>query len=799
MHSSFIYRVLFFLLIVSLAVSAFGQTGVAPVAGSGAAGFTGDGGQALGATLNGPTDAAVDPQGNLFIADRNNNRVRKVSTGGVITTAAGNGNAGSWYLEGGPAVSSVLNHPFAAAADAGGNLYIGDFGGFSTTSFTNLYIADEQNTTNSRIHRVNAGDGTIHEVPVPIALSGVLSIAVDAAGNLYVAERLGQRIFRVAPATGAITPIAGTGTAGFSGDGGAATAARLNNPAHLGLDAAGNLYFADSGNNRIRKVAAGTNIITTVGGTGGAGFSGDDGPAVNAQLNDPEGLSVDAAGDVFIADRGNDRVRRISGGTGLMTTVITTQATTECGSFTASLQAPASVLTNAAGDTLFIADDSGNRVWKADLHPKPIPPTLTAITPPTGAPGTQVTVTLTGTGFAGNGTPGCQTGAAAVSAGGSGITVSGITVSSDTSLTANFAIAASGSLGAHAITVGTDGGASNAATFMVSIPVAPPPSLTSIAPSSGVRGTSLTVTFTGTNFDTIAGGTNVTADDGGISIGQVTVASATSLTAVVTIGASETLGIHNLKVATTSGSSGPQAFTVTPGGLSFVYNLPQVLDPAEQTPVQVALATATPDTVTGTLTLTFTPNATNSADDPNVTFVNADTSARSSDVSFPANTTTAHLAMSNGVLQAGTVAGTIELSMANVQDGGVNVASTNGTFDIQVPRLPPVITSIAVLNLSAAGFELQLTGYSTPRDITGATFTFGAASGQKLLTVELKPDVTSPFTTYYQSPASDPTGSAFVYTQPFSITQGTIKAVASVTVTLSNSAGASMPASASLQ
>jgi hypothetical protein len=154
------------------------------------------------------------------------------------------------------------------------------------------------------------------------------------------------------------------------------------------------------------------------------------------------------------------------------------------------------------------------------------------------------------------------------------------------------------------------------------------------------------------------------------------------------------------------------------------------------------------------------------------------------------------MSLSNGVLQAGTVAGTIELSVSNVQVAGTNVATNSSTFDVQIPRLPPVITSVRILNRTSAGFDVEVTGYSTTRDITGATFDFGAASGQKLLTVELTPDVTSTFTEYYQSPDSDSVGSAFVYTQPFVIKQGTVKAVASVTVALTNSAGTSQPQTA---
>src|SRR6516162_6542266 len=488
---TFIQRILILFSLVSLTSQAFGQTGVSTFAGSGTAGFSGDGGAATSATLNGPTDIAVGKNGDLYIADRNNNRLRKVSAAtGVITTAAGTGFNGEWYLEGGPAVSSVLNHPFATAADGNGNFFISDFGGYSTVSFTNLYIAETSNTSSSRIHKVNAANGNINLVHPPIALTGVLAFALDAQGNLYFSERLGQQIFKVVPQSGALTPIAGTGTAGFSGDGGPATAAKLNNPAHLAFDAAGNLYVADSGNNRIRKIAAGTNIITTVAGSGAAGTGGDGGPAVNAQLNAPEGVAADSAGDVFIADTGNQRIRRVSVGSGFISTVVAPQATGQCGSFTAPLQSPVSVLSNAAGDTLFIADDAGQQVLKVDLHPSPVPPTLASIAPPSGAQGAQVTVTLTGTGFGESTNAACQSGATLLSVSGSGITVAAVTVGSDTSMTASFTVAPNAAPGNRNVTVANDGGTSAPVPFAVTIPVAPPPTLTSIKPSSGLRGTS---------------------------------------------------------------------------------------------------------------------------------------------------------------------------------------------------------------------------------------------------------------------------------------------------------------------
>jgi sugar lactone lactonase YvrE len=784
---SFIRRAFFFFILVLPAARAFGQAGVVPAAGNGTAGYSGDGGPASSAELNVPSDVSMDAAGNLYIPDRNNNRVRKLTAStGTIDTVAGNGTIGVVFDESGSATAASLNQPFATALDGSGNLYIADF---------NFLTDIEQNRT-SRIHQVNLAAGTIRTIDTSSPLRGLLSLAVDGAGNLYVAEHTGQKIFRVSPDSGAITVVAGTGVVGFSGDGGPATSAMIASPSHMTFDAAGNLYFADTLNARVRKIAAGSNIISTVAGISAIGFAGDDGPATAAQLNTPTGVAVDAAGNVFIADSGNQRIRRVSAGSGLITTVIAPAINGICGVFAAPLQSPQSLVVNAAGSLLYIADLGANRIWKANLNPTPDAPTLASIAPPSGAPGTLVTVTLTGTGFAGNVTPGCTTGAANVAVSGAGISVGTVTVGSDTSMTAVLIITSGAALGVHNVTVSTIGGTTSPLPFNVAVAMAPPPTLTSIAPSSGVQGTSVTVTLTGTNFDTHAGNTTVTADGTGISVSGVTAGSATTLTAVLAISGGATLGTHNLKVSTLSGSSGPVVFNVLPGGLSFVYNMPAIMNPTDQVPVQVALSAASPNSVTGMLSLTFTPNATNPADDPNVTFVNADTSGRNSAVTFPANIVAGHLGMPDSVLQAGTVAGTIELTITNVQSGTANVNATGTTFDIQIPRLPPVITSARIVNRTGSGFDLEVTGYSTTRDITGATFDFGAATGQKLLTLELKPDVNSPFTVYYQSPASDPAGSAFVYTQPFIIKQGTVNAVASVTVTLANSAGSSQPATA---
>jgi hypothetical protein len=220
-----------------------------------------------------------------------------------------------------------------------------------------------------------------------------------------------------------------------------------------------------------------------------------------------------------------------------------------------------------------------------------------------------------------------------------------------------------------------------------------------------------------------------------------------------------------------------------------------MLDPTQQAPLQLTMGPPSPDPVTGTVVLTYTPNAVASTDDPSVMLVSSQSSTRSVDFTFPSNATSPQLSLPDALVQAGTVAGTIQLTTPSVKTGDVSTPS-DASFTITVPRLPPIITSVVILNRTLSGFVVEVTGYSTTRDITGATFQFAAASGADLLTLELQPGVTPVFTSYYQSPGSDAVGSAFVYDQPFIVTQGTSKAVASITVTLSNSAGTSAPATA---
>ena len=283
------------------------------VAGSGSASFSGDGGAATNAGLNFPCTAIVDSVGNLFIADLVNSRVRKVDTNGVITTVAGNGTAG-----------------YSGDNGAATNAEISNFSnlGLCVDAFGNLFIADAQN---NRIRKV-ATNGIITTVvgtgssgffgdngsATSATINNPMGVAVDSSNNLYIADSGNNRIRKV-NASGIITTFAGTGTSGYSGDGGAATSAKINNPAGVVVDAAHNLFIVDTGNQCVRKIGT-NNIINTVAGNGTNGFSGDGGVATNANLFNPQNVSVDGIGNLFIADSINNRIRKV-GTNGIISTM----------------------------------------------------------------------------------------------------------------------------------------------------------------------------------------------------------------------------------------------------------------------------------------------------------------------------------------------------------------------------------------------------------------------------------------------------------------------------------------------
>lgn len=280
-------------------VSKNGQ--ITTIAGTGVEGYGGDNGPATAAFLDTPNGVAVDSSGNVYIADSHNHRLRKVSSG-TITTFAGTGAPG-YSGDGGAATAAQLWLPSAVAVDASGNVYIADT--------NNQCIRKISGTTITTIagdgEELYAGDGA---AATAAALDLPTGVAVDASGNVYIVDRHNQRV-RMITSTGAISTIAGSGTpsfsGGFSGDGASASAATLARPGGVSVDGAGNVYIADTDNQRIRQVSGGT--IATVAGNNQQGFGGDSGPATSAILNSPRAALPDASGNLTIADRLNERLR----------------------------------------------------------------------------------------------------------------------------------------------------------------------------------------------------------------------------------------------------------------------------------------------------------------------------------------------------------------------------------------------------------------------------------------------------------------------------------------------------------
>ena len=308
------------LLIFASLESADAQTGtISTVAGDGFRSekgegrFNGDGASASSASLNFPSSVFKDASGNLYIADLWNRRIRKVDESGIISTVAGNGLSG-FSGDGGPATLASLSVPSDVFIDRSGNLYIVE------PTLDRIRRVDESgiiSTVAGNGLSGFSGDGG----PATLAsLSSPGAIFVDGSGNLYIADSGNNRIRKVGASSGIIITVAGSGEADFSGDGGPATRASLFYPTGVFLDRIGNMYISDGDNHRVRKVDASTGIINTVAGDGEHGFSGDGGPATRAQIGFVSGVFVDDAGNLFIAATTNHRIRKVDV-TGKITTV----------------------------------------------------------------------------------------------------------------------------------------------------------------------------------------------------------------------------------------------------------------------------------------------------------------------------------------------------------------------------------------------------------------------------------------------------------------------------------------------
>jgi uncharacterized protein (TIGR03437 family) len=332
------------------------------IAGNGNYGYTGDGGIGTNANLPGPDGVVIDSSGNVDVCDTFANRVRTINSFGIINLTAGS-NMPGFGGDGGPATAALLVDCQGIAIDGAGNLYVAD-------------------THDRRIRKINtagiistvAGNGIDNfsgdgGQAINAELGNPEGVAVDAHGNLYIADTGNNRIREVF-ASGIITTVAGSATEGYAGDGGVSTGAQLNGPARVTLDAAGNIYFTDNGNNVVRRVNT-AGIIQTVAGNGQAGFAGDGGPALSAMLSNPIGLTIDALGGILIADTNNLRIRRVDPD-GTISTIAGNGSNALSGDGSSPLStgfgSPADVAVDAAGN-IYITDQSDGRVRR--IQPKP--------------------------------------------------------------------------------------------------------------------------------------------------------------------------------------------------------------------------------------------------------------------------------------------------------------------------------------------------------------------------------------------------------------------------------------------
>ena len=332
------------------------------VAGNGIFGFSGDGGLATSASISDIVGVDVDNNNNIYIADASNHRIRRVDAiTGIITTIAGNGTQG-FGGDGGIAINANLSYPSGVTHDQVGNIYIGDKSNGRIRKVeisTGIISTFAGNGTSS----ANNGDGGL---AISASLGHPIGVIIDNSGNLFIADEFTQRIRKVANGTGIISTYTGNGTYGFGGDGGAATLANLGNPFGLAADNSGNIYIGDAGNFRVRKVNSSTGNISTV---AGCQCIGDGAQATYANLHNPIGIAINNSGNIFISDIGNNRIRKMNTNTGIISTVVGNGTSGFSGdgslALSASINNPFGISFDNSGN-LFFADQQNNRIRKVD-------------------------------------------------------------------------------------------------------------------------------------------------------------------------------------------------------------------------------------------------------------------------------------------------------------------------------------------------------------------------------------------------------------------------------------------------
>ena len=808
-----------------------------------------------------PEAVAYDAAGNLYIALRNAHSVRKIDAFGVITTVAGSGQQG-FGGDGGSATSALLDSPQGIAVDAGGTLYIADSRNHRVRAVVSGIISTIAGTGVAGFSG-DSGSATAAQLDLPTAVS------VDASGNLFVADTNNQRIRRIS--AGVITTVAGSGQQGFGGDGGVATAALLDSPMGIAVDPAhpGSFYIADTHNQRIRLVDASGNISTTAG-TGAVGFSGDGAALATASVANPRGLSVDASGDLFIADSGNQRIRAITAGA-----ISTVAGNGEQGfggdpglATSAILDTPRGVAVSSTGSLFALADTHNQRVRAVSASVintvAGIPPALTEgliLSGPTsetfGTSAGRLTATFSSP-------TGPASGSMVLNVGGRpAVTapVSGNTASFDLGFLSG---------GLQALTVSYGGDSRNAAVasgvYLVDVLAAAqtitfPPLATPVTYSPGLTATlsatassGLPVTFSATGPATVTGSTLTYTGPGTVVVtatqagnANYTPASASQTISVspsplVVAGVSPnavTLGVSGQQITVTgsgftatsvirfngvaaasvvdsatqiratlpqpltlapiavsvydpvsllvSSSSGSAAVvTVTPASATATLSVPGTSSSGQQPSIALTLQTAYPVALSGVYTLTFAPSGTLGVDDPAIQFPNG---SRTYPFTIPANST----AVPSVPFQTGTVAGTVTVSYT-LSAGGTDVTPATGrTAVVVIPGQAPTATTVSFVQ-SGPTLTVTVVGFSNVRNVAQATFNFTPAAGTSLETTSVTLPVTTIFNNWFSSAASSAFGSVFTYTQVFNLSDAGAK-VQTIGVTLTNSVGASVPTS----
>jgi len=539
-------------------------------------GFNGDGPAAIFAQLRFPSDVAVDAAGNLYVADSFNNRVRKLTPSGAVSTIAGDGSY-DFGGDGGPATLAKLRSPSSAVADGTGNLFIADSVNARVRKVTPAGVITTIAGTGQAGFSGDGGPAVAAQLFSPGAL------AIDGNGNLYIVDA--NRI-RMVSATGVISTLAGDGFSGFAGDGGPATVARLQNPSGVAVNASGDVFIADTDNNRIRKVnSAGT--ISTIAGTGLMDFGGDDDPATTADLNHPRDVAVDTGGNLFISDYGNFRIRMVNPA-GIITTVAGNgnwQFAGDGGPGHLAQLAPRGIGIDGGGN-LIVVDN--NRVRRILFTTPNNLPAITAISPFSGNQGAVVPVSISGSAL---------NGATAVTFSGTGVTASINGGGTATSLPVSITISAGATLGLRTFTVATPAGTSDAFAGFTVTNSAPRPEITSIVPSKGQLNSTVPAVISGTG---LSGATAVTFTGTGVTASIDSGGTDMSLPVTITIAANASLDLRLITVTTQNGGT-----SIAFSGFNIVRPVITGVSPSIGTQGFSIASTITGTNLTGATAVTF--------------------------------------------------------------------------------------------------------------------------------------------------------------------------------------------------